>query len=286
MRVFTVSGLEDSTTCFRKFLSAVDTYQADVGVLLGDLTGRSIVSAIKKGPSSWEVPLHGKVHEIDSPAALAEVKSAIAADGDYCIEQTPDEYEHTRSNPMLVDLYFKSLVRERVEEWLTLADERLGAGGPPIFVAPGCGDWTVIDDVLEHGGRLSPCDDRIVDVDGYQLVTSSSSGPTEWELVREMDDHHLHGKLLDLFSGISDPDYAIVNLQADSRAAQRIIKRFQPIVRMMGTQQGGNGGASKRGRTLELSPRSRLVEDADPTLFGVLVLLENGEVKDYIFTEA
>jgi hypothetical protein len=187
---------------------------------------------------------------------------------------------------MLVELYFKSLVRERVEEWLTLADEHLGAGGPPIFVAPGCGDWTVIDDVLEHGGRLSPCDDRIVDIDGYQLVTSSSSGPTEWELVREMDDHRLHGKLLDLFSGIGDPDYAIVNLQADSRAAQRIIKRFQPIVRMMGTTQGSPGGASKRGRTLELSPRSRLVEDADPTLYGVLVLLENGEVKDYIFTEA
>jgi hypothetical protein len=101
-----------------------------------------------------------------------------------------------------------------------------------------------------------------------------------------MDDHRLHGKLLDLFSGIGDPDYAIVNLQADSRAAQRIIKRFQPIVRMMGTTQGSPGGASKRGRTLELSPRSRLVEDADPTLYGVLVLLENGEVKDYIFTEA
>ena len=55
------------------------------------------------------------------------------------IEQTPEEYEHTRANPMLVDLYFKSLVRARVEEWLTLADERLGSGGPPILVAPGCG---------------------------------------------------------------------------------------------------------------------------------------------------
>jgi uncharacterized protein len=286
MKVFTVSGLEGSTICFRKFLDAVDTYRADVGVLLGDLTGRAVVPVTRKGSSSWEVPLDGKVHQIDSPAALAGVTSAIADRGDYWIEQTPEEYAHTVSNPVLVDLYFKSLVRERVEEWLTRADERLGNGGPPILVAPGCGDWTVIDDVLEHGGRLTPCDDRIVDVDGYQVVTSSSSGPTEWELAREMDDHDLHSKLLDLCSGIGDPDYAIVNLQADSRAAQRIVKRFQPIVRMMGTTQGSPGGASKRGRTLELSPRSKLVEDADPTLYGVLLLLENGEVRDYVFTEA
>jgi uncharacterized protein len=286
MKLFTVSGLEGSTTCFRKFLNAVVTYQADVGVLLGDLTGRSVISMTKTGPSSWEVPIDGKVHQIDSPSALAEVTGLIAGRGDYWIEQTPDEFEHTRANPALVDLYFKSLVRERIEEWMTLADDKLGSGGPPIFVAPGCGDWTVIDDVLEQGGRLAPCDDRVVDVDGYQLVTSSSSGPTEWDLAREMDDHQLHRKLLDLCSGIGDPDYAVLNLQADSRAAQRIVKRFQPIVRMMGTTQGSPGGASKRGRTLELSPRSKLVEDADPTLYGVLVMLENGEVRDYVFTEA
>lgn len=286
MMIFVASGLEGSTLCFRKFLKAIDSYGADAAVLLGDLTGRKVVSVTKKGPSSWEVPIDGKVHAIDSSTALAEVTASLADHGDYWIEQTPEEFEHTRNNPTLVDIYFKSLVRDRLEEWLTLADECLGNGGPPVFVAPGCGDWEVIDDLFEHGGRMAPCDDRIVEVDGYQLVTSSSSGPTEWDLAREMDDRELHKKLLDLCSGISDPDFAIFNLQADSRAAQRIVKRFQPLVRTMNTTQGGSGGASKRGRTIELSPRSALVEDAAPTLFGILMSLENGEVKDYIFTEA
>jgi Icc-related predicted phosphoesterase len=286
MMIFVASGLEGSTPCFRKFLKAIDAYGADVAVLLGDLTGRKVVPVTKKGPSSWEVPIDGKVHAIDSPAALAEMTASLADHGDYWIEQSPEEFEHTRNNPTLVDIFFKSLVRERLEEWLTLADERLGNGGPPVFVAPGSGDWTVIDDLFEQGGRMAPCDDRIVDVDGYQLVTSSSSGPTEWDLAREMDDRDLHKKLLDLCSGISDPDFAIFNLQADSRAAQRIVKRFQPLVRTMNTTQGGSGGASKRGRTIELSPRSALVEDAAPTLFGILMKLENGEVKDYHFTEA
>jgi Icc-related predicted phosphoesterase len=286
MKVFTASAIEGSTLCFRKFLSAIDTYQADVGVLLGDLTGRKVVSVIKKGPSSWEVPLDGKVHEIDSPAALAEVTAQIEDHGDYWLEQTADEYEHLRSNPPLVELYFKSLVRERIQEWLALADDRLSAGGPPVFIAPGSGDWRIIDELFEHGGRLLPCDDRIVDVDGYQLVTSSSSGPTEWELAREMDDHDLHKKLLELCSGVDDPDFAIFNLQADSKAAQRIVKRFQPVVRVRGSLTGNGGGVSKAGRTLELSPRSAMVEDAAPALYGVLLKLENGEVQDYLFTEA
>ncbi len=286
MRVFTASGLEGSTLCFRKFLSAIDSYQADVGVLLGDLTGRKVVSVIKKGPSSWEVPVDGKVHEIDSPSALAEVTRSIVDHGDYWIEQTPDELEQTRTDPMLVDLLFKSLVRSRIEEWLTLADERLGSESQLVLVAPGCGDWTIIDDLLEHGGKLAPCDNRIVEFGGYQLVTSSSSGPTDWELAREIDDHELHRRLLELCSGVGDPDFAIFNFQADSRAAQRIVKRFQPVVRLLGTMQGAQGGARKRGRTLELSPRSTLVEDADPMLYGVLVMLQDGDVKDYVFTEA
>jgi uncharacterized protein len=286
MKVFTASGLEGSTLCYRKFLSAIDTYRADVGVLLGDLTGRKIVSVIKKSASSWEVPLDGKVHEIDSPAALAEVTAQIEDHGDYWLEQTPDEYEHLRSNPSLVELYFKSLVRERIQEWLTMADDRLSAAGPPVFIAPGSGDWRIIDELFEHGGRLLPCDDRIVDVDGYQLVTSSASGPTEWELAREMDDHDLHKKLLELCSGVDDPDFAIFNLQADSKAAQRIVKRFQPVVRVRGSLVGNGGGVSKQGRTLELSPRSAMVEDAAPALYGVLLKLENGEVQDYLFTEA
>lgn len=286
MKVFTASGIEGSTACFCRFLSAIDAYHADVGVLLGDLTGRKVVSVIRKGDSTWEVPLDGKVHEVDSMAALAELTAQIASYGDYWLVQTPDEDEHLRSNPVLVELLFKSLVRDRIQEWLTLADERLSAGGPPVFVAPGSGDWRIIDELFEHGGRLLPCDDRIVDVNGYQLVTSSSSGPTEWELVREMDDHQLHQKLLDLCSGIGDPDFAIFNLQAESKAVQRIVKRFQPVVRFRGSMQGNGGGVSKQGRTLELSPRTAMVEDAAPTLYGMLVQLENGEVQDYVFTEA
>ncbi|NLE22982.1 MAG: hypothetical protein GX624_09415 [Actinobacteria bacterium] len=286
MKVFTASGIEGSTACFRRFLKAVSTYQADVGVLMGDLTGRKVVSVIKKGPSTWEVPLDGKVHEVDSSAALTELTQHVADRGDYWLEQTPEEYEHLRSNPSVVELYFKSLVRERIEEWLTMADEQLSAEGPPVFVAPGCGDWPIIDELLERGGRLLPCDDRIVEVDGYQLVTSSSSGPTEWELVREMDDHQLHQKLLELCSGIGDPDFAIFNLQSDSKAVQRIVKRFQPVVRFRGSMQGNGGGVSRQGRTLELSPRAPMVEDAAPTLYGVLVQIERGEVKDYVFTEA
>ena len=55
--------------------------------------------------------------------------------GDYWVEQTREEFERTLASPLLVDLLFKSLVRERVEEWLALADSGLRDDGPRVFVS-------------------------------------------------------------------------------------------------------------------------------------------------------
>ena len=285
MRIFFVAGLEGSTVCFRKFLTALDRYEADVGILLGDLTGRKVVSLIQTGPESWDVSLEGKTQRISSPAAYAQITAEMENRGDYWVEQTREEFERTVASPLMVDLLFKSLVRERVEEWLALADSRLRDDGPRVFVAPGCGDWTIIDDLFEGHHKMVPCDNRVVGVDGYEMVTCSASGPTDWDLAREIDDRQLHDRLLGLCAKVGNPDYAIFNLQADSRAAQKIVKRFQPTLRLLGAAQGVAGGARKRGRTLELSPRSEAIEDVTRSLHGVLAVLEQGVVKDYVFTE-
>jgi uncharacterized protein len=285
MKVFFVAGLEGSTACFRKFLTALESYEADVGILLGDLTGRRVVSLIQKGPDRWDVPIDGKILTIDSSTAFADTTSAIEDRGDYWVEQTQDELDRTAASPLMIDLLFKSLARQRVERWLGLADARLRDDGPKVYVAPGCGDWAIIDDLFEGNHKMAPCDNRIVHLNGHEMLTCSASGPTDWDLAREIDERELHDRLLSLCSGLGDPDYAIFNLQADSRAAQKIVKRYQPMLRLLGAVQGNTGGARKRGRTIELSPRAELIEDATRSLHGVLAMLEGGEVKDYVFTD-
>jgi Icc-related predicted phosphoesterase len=284
MKAFFAAGLEGSTLCFREFLATIEANELDIGVLSGDLTGRRVVSLIQSAPGSWEVPSDGKTVTVDTPEAFAAVAASFEDRGYYWIEQTREEFERTRSNPLMADLLFKSLARARLQEWLELADSRLGAGEARVFVAPGCGDSPIIDDLLEGSHAMAPCDNRIVAIDGYELVSCSAGGATDFELAREVGERRLHGRLQDLCSGVTNPSCAIFNFQADSRAAQKIVKRYQPALRLLGASHGAAGGARKRGRTLELSPRGELIEDTPRALAGVIVVLEAGKVVDYVFS--
>ena len=43
MKIFFVTDIHGSNMCYRKFLNALKIYKADVGILLGDLTGKMLI---------------------------------------------------------------------------------------------------------------------------------------------------------------------------------------------------------------------------------------------------
>ncbi len=60
MRVFFVTDIHGSNTCFRKYLNALKVYNVDVGILLGDLTGKVLVPLVEKAGGGWETTLMGQ----------------------------------------------------------------------------------------------------------------------------------------------------------------------------------------------------------------------------------
>lgn len=48
IRIFFVSDIHGSNTCYRKYLNALKIYNVDVGILLGDLTGKVLVPLVSK----------------------------------------------------------------------------------------------------------------------------------------------------------------------------------------------------------------------------------------------
>ncbi len=47
-KIFFVTDIHGSNTCYRKFLNALKVYNVDVGILLGDLTGKVLVPLVEK----------------------------------------------------------------------------------------------------------------------------------------------------------------------------------------------------------------------------------------------
>ena len=307
IKLFFVTDIHGSNVCFRKYLNALPIYGADVAVLLGDLTGKVLVPLVDKGGDQWECTLMGQYREINGQEQLAEIKKTVENAGYYWVHQTRAEFDDTRSDPAKIDALFKSLVFQRVQEWLDLADERLEGKPFQMYMAPGNDDWFVIDDMIDNAKLVHPCDARVVQIDNHEMITSSDSNPTPWDTPREMSEEDLEKKLRELCSKVKNQETAIYNfhvppygysldlcpkldenlpmaadekIHAGSLGAKKVIEENQPLLGLHGHIHESRG-AQKAGRTLLINPGS---EYSEGILKGVIIMLDKKKIKDYVFT--
>ena len=307
MKLFFVCDVHASNVCFRKFLNALPIYGVDYGVLLGDLTGKVLVPLVEKGSDQWECTLMGQYRLIEGREELAEIKKTIENAGYYWVHVSRDEFEEVRSDPAKIDALFKSLVLKRIEEWLTLADERLAGQPYQMYMAAGNDDWYEIDAMIEQAEHVHPCDGRVVTFDGHEMITSSHSNPTPWDTPRELPEDELEAVLEPLCQQVRNHETAIFNfhvppqgyaldlapkldenlvmaaeekIHAGSTTVRKLIEKYQPLLDLHGHIHESRG-AQKAGRTLLINPGS---EYSEGILKGAVIIFHKGKVKDYVFT--
>lgn len=288
MRIFFIADIQGSTPAFERFLGGLESYDADVGVVLGDLSGGVLVPLISLGASRWRTAIDDKPLAIESTDELNAARRELEARGHYWVEVTEDEQRETRDNPGVVDLLFKSAVRRRVERWLDIADERLRGSRRLLYMTPGSNDWPVIDDLFDPDRAAKPCDGRIVSLNGYDMITCSATGQDASDAERGVPDGVLQQRLEELFAKTRRPEYAIFNCRAHSRAADKVVKKRKPMLRM-GSSAGSSPQASVShiGTTLAIDPGMATAADGVAGgVRGVMVELEQGSVKDYAFITA
>jgi hypothetical protein len=307
LRIFFVTDIHGSNTCFRKYLNALKAYNVDVGLLMGDLTGKVLVPLVEKAGGGWETTLMGHHTVAKSDQELADLKKTVEMMGYYWVHQTPEEFEAHRADPKKVDELFKQKMLERLREWMTLADDRLGSTGHKVYMAPGNDDHLEVDEVIEDSAAIVNCNARNVMVGEHEMISFSWANPTPWNTPREKPDEELEPMIETLVATVHDMPSAIFNLHvppygyaldlapeltkdlvqaADrkvhvgSRAVTRILEKYQPLLGLHGHIHESRG-AQKIKRTLIINPGS---EYSEGILKGVVIILEKGKVQDYIFT--
>ena len=98
-RIFFVTDIHGSNLCYRKFLNALKAYNVDVGILLGDLTGKVLVPLVEKAGGGWETTLMGHDTVVNTPEELAELKKTIEMMGYYWVHLAPDEFRQHKDDP-------------------------------------------------------------------------------------------------------------------------------------------------------------------------------------------
>jgi Icc-related predicted phosphoesterase len=285
LRLYYASDIHGSEVLWRKFLNAAAGYGANVLVMGGDVTGKVVVPLVE-GPGGISVELFGERHLLTGEEQIEEMEHRIRANGMYPHRMTGDEV--TRVAQISEDereAWFADVMRRTFDGWLALADERL-AGETRCFVMPGNDDPEGVDAAIEAAAKVEACDGRVVEFDGYSMISIGYSNPTPFDSPRELSEEELYDRIAALAGQVPDMERAIFNLHVPpydssldtaaaltedlevimsgsapkmipvgSIAVREAIEHFQPMLTLHGHVHE-SAGATRIGRTLCVNPGS------------------------------
>jgi Icc-related predicted phosphoesterase len=309
LRIYFATDLHGSDKCFRKFANAAQVYGPDVLILGGDLAGKAIQS-IQRGPNGrYDCEFRGVRYDVEDGLELEELEQLISDHGYYPYRSEPGELEARHSEGSL-DALFLELMRERLNRWLNLADERLRPSGRPMFWMLGNDDPPALQEVLDQAPWGQPADGKVLEVDGHELVSLGYSNLTPFHSYREMSEEQIKATLDELSARLSAPERAIFNVHVPpygtgldeapvidqdlrvqtavgqvkfsavgSPAVREVLERVQPLVGLHGHIHEA-AGFRRLDRTIAINPGSDYGTGA---LNGVLLTVEKDRVRSHQF---
>ena len=304
-RILFATDLHGSSKCFRKFVNAAPIYRADVLVLGGDVAGKAIQTIVREPDGHWRCRFIGVDYRIEEGPDLEALERLIEDHGYYPYRAEPGEVEALVADGGFEAL-FATLMEQRLEAWLSLADDRLRPSGTPLFFMLGNDDPISLRPLLDAAPWGTHAEGRVVMLDeGHEMISWGYSNITPWHSHREQTEEQLAAALREMAGQLRDPERAIVNvhvppygtqldeapvLDADLRVVQVMGQvKFAPVgstaVRdfLLETQPllGLHGhihesaGIRRLGRTIAINPGS---DYATGALNGALVTLKDGRV--------
>ncbi len=310
LKLFYASDIHGSERAFRKFIKAPSFYGANAVIFGGDLTGKAVIPIVEVAPGRFESELFGNPYRLESEGELAELEDSIRLGGLYPYRTTPDELAAMNDDPAVLHAVFSRLMTETAERWVTMADERLRAAGIPALLMLGNDDEPEVRQVLAGGDWISDAEGRIVDLEGYQVLSYGFATTTPWASPRETTEAGMAEAIGAMAEAIDPGKPVIFNFHnppygagidlaprmtsdlktvtaggqpemtpVGSTSVRTAIETLQPILSLHGHIHESRG-ANKIGRSLVVNPGSAYNEGI---LQGVLVTLENDRVVGHQF---
>src|SRR5450432_1781370 len=303
MKIFFATDIHGSEVCWRKFLNAAAFYKADMVILGGDVTGKVMIPIIAH-QGYWQVTLHGESQKMETREELAEVERQIRNRGSYPAIVTPDELQVLSTEEGAVDRRFSAEMIRSLDRWLDMADGKLRGGEIGCIVNGGNDDIWEIDQVIESSPCVTFAEGKVLDLDGFSLVSMGWTNPTPWDTFREAPEDELAAKIEAVAGGVPDMGRAIFNFHAPpygtgldeapaldstlrpihggevmkpvgSMAVRDSIMKHQPMLSVHGHIHESRG-IKKMGRTLAINPGSVY---GDGVLQGALIELDPKKAK-------
>lgn len=287
VRVYYASDIHGTEILWRKFLNAPKYYRADVLMMGGDVTGKVVIPIIERGDGVYTARVLGRDEKATTPEELQALERRIRGNGMYPYHAELAEVSRVSGlSEAEREAWFEQVMLRSFQDWIELADDRLGSTSIKCYVMPGNDDPPSLAGVIAKGRHVLACDERLVEFDGYSMLSLGYSNRTPWNSPRELDEGDLFNAIAGLAEQVSDMSRCIFNLHVPpyssgldtaaeldaefnvvlvgkephmipvgSTAVREAIEQFQPLAGLHGHIHE-SPGAIRIGRTLCVNPGS------------------------------
>jgi Icc-related predicted phosphoesterase len=308
LKVFYATDLHGSEVCWRKLVNAGPFYGADVVICGGDMTGKAMLPIVGDG-ARWEVTFQDNRYSLDSEDQVQGIEKKIINRGYYPVRVSREEMAALVADQSLVDERFKEAMLSTVQRWMDIAEDKLAGTDIRIIVCPGNDDMFEVDRVIAGSDVVEMGEARVLDLNGFSMVSMGWTNPTPWNTYREAPEDKLRTRIEKMVGQAHDLRRTIFNFHAPpfgsnlddapaldaelqpllggramrpvgSKAVREAIVEHQPLLSLHGHIHEGKG-TQRMGKTLAVNPGSAYEEGVLQA--SILELDEKrGKIKNYL----
>ncbi|MEM3506914.1 MAG: metallophosphoesterase [Candidatus Bathyarchaeia archaeon] len=310
VRLFHAVDVHGSEMVWRKWLSIPKVHKADILLLCGDLTGKLIIPIIEESPGRYKTMVYGRWINASGEDELKKLMDKITFSGFYTHVCNQEEYDELMKNPKRVDELFRNYMRERLQRWLSMVDEKLSKD-VTVVMMPGNDDFQYVDEIIESSSYVKNLEGKVYDIgERWQLGGTGYSNITPWKCPRDVPEDELFNRLESLAAQVTDMNHFVLHthcppydtkldqapqldenlkvvykgggtmlVPVGSTAVRKFIEKYQFPLGLHGHIHESRA-VDRIGKTLVINPGSEYITG---TLSAVLVNLDEKGVKGYRF---
>ena len=311
LRILFATDVHGSDPVWRKFIRGAQHYKADILIIGGDVTGKSVVSITENPDGTFSTDFQDKNLILKNSEELVHFEKVVATTGAYFYVASKSEFEELGDDKLRADKIFSKLILERVEQWMNYADENATV---PVYVNAGNDDEAGVDEIIARSKKVIQPEDKVIEIDSkHEMISAGFANITPWRCPRDITEDEIAIRLEQKISKLRDPRSAIFNFHcppvdsgldtcpkldssvyppkpvlvgggpvlfgAGSTSVRQSIEKYQPMLGLHGHIHESRN-VIKIGKTVCINPGS---EYAEGILRAVLVNLDDDGYKSYQF---
>jgi Icc-related predicted phosphoesterase len=310
-RILFVTDVHGSDPVWKKFIRGAQHYKANVLILGGDITGKSVVDVTQYPDGTYFCEFQGQKHVMKSKEELGHFDEILRQNGAYMYVAEPKELSELALDKSRADRIFSDLILQRLKEWVDYADSRATT---PIYVNAGNDDESEVDLILAQSKSIIQPEDRVIEIDpNHEMISAGFANLTPWHCPRDLSEDEIETRLESKIAKLKDPHGAIFNFHcppvdsgldtcvklddsfdppkpvvdgggpvlfgAGSTSVRVAIEKYQPMLGLHGHIHESKNVA-RIGKTICINPGS---EYGEGIMRGVLVNFNEKGYKSYQF---